>query len=495
MKIVLINMRTSDIMSIPFGITYLGAVLQNNNHEVRLFDVYPNDDLDEILKELRESAIPDLIGFSLLTTNFYKAKSFSERLKKIFPDAVFCAGGIHPTVRPRETVEKMELDFVVVGEGENVLTKACNLLEDKKDLRDLKGIAFKDGDKFVHNAGLDIVDDLDSLPFPARDLLPVSRYLIPPGYIRSHFLNRVLSVLTSRGCPARCTFCNSSSIFHRKIRRRSVANVIEEIRYLVEHYNVDGIYFHDETFTMNPEWVKEICKELIPFGLSWGCQTRVALVNEELLEVMRGAGCLQIDFGVESLSARVLKLIKKGQSPEQIKKAIELTHKVGIKSFASIMIGLPDETEEDLIENVNFLKTTKPDFTYFNLFTPFPGTEAAEVAIKNGKLSENFFSKDYDMLIETVPLVNLSAMTTETVMRYHRKLRNMVFFKNYLGVLTKRNITIILEAILEFLLSPSLMVRSVVDLIKTRNIEKFVFSVFSCYQRSQGKKNKAKVNG
>ena len=184
--------------------------------------------------------------------------------------------------------------------------------------------------------------------------------------------------------------------------------------------------------------MKSICRELKPLGLRWGCQTRVNLVNDELLKIMKDAGCLQIDFGIESVSERMLKSIKKSQTPEQIRNALELTRRRGIKSFASFMIGLPGETEEDLIENVNFLKKTKPDFTYFNLFTHFPGTEAAETAINEGKLSDDYFLRDYDMLIETKPLVNLSSVPTETVIHYHRKLRNMVLFKNYMGVMTRK---------------------------------------------------------
>lgn len=493
MKVVLINLRTSYIMSIPFGITYLAAVLRENNHEVKLFDVYPDDNIHEIAEELEKSFLPDLIGFSVMTTNFNKAKNFASLLKKKFPCAKFCAGGIHPTVRPKETIEKMCLDFVVIGEGEKVLAKICNDFKNNQILHSVKGVAFKKGDKFYINEGLDIVENLDTLPFPARELLPVSRYLIPPGYIRSRFLNRVLSVYTSRGCPARCTFCNSSSIFHRSVRRRSVGNVIEEIKHLVKRYHIDGLYFHDETFTVNPEWVRNICNELKLFNLRWGCQTRVNLVNNELLDIMKDAGCLQIDFGIESASGRVLKSIKKAQTPEQIKKALDLTRKHGIKSFASFMVGLPGETEEDLIENINFLKKTKPDFTYFNLFTPFPGTEAAEVAIKDGKISEDYFLRDYDMLLETKPLVNLSAMSTETVIRYHTKLRNMVFLKNYLSVLTVNNIKVIIEAVVDFLLSPSIMYKSIIELIRTRNIEKFAFSLFSNYQRWQAAKVKSQI--
>lgn len=487
MKVVLINMRTSYIMSIPFGITYLGAVLLKNNHAVRLFDVYPDDNIYKIIEELENSFTPDLIGFSVMTTNFFKAQRLASALKGKFPNAKYCAGGIHPTVRPEETIERMNLDFVIIGEGENVLTKVCDAIENKQDLYGIKGVAFKEGDKFYINKELDIVEDLDTLPFPARELLPVSRYLVPPGYIRSHFLNRVMSIYTSRGCPARCTFCNSSSIFHRSVRRRSVANVIEEIKYLVNRYNIDGIYFHDETFTVRPEWVKNICRELKPLGLRWGCQTRVNLVNDELLKIMKDAGCLQIDFGIESVSERMLKSIKKSQTLEQIRNAIESTRRRGIKSFASFMIGLPGETEEDLIENVNFLKKTKPDFTYFNLFTPFPGTEAAEVAIKEGKLSEGYFLRDYDMLIETKPLVNLSSVPTETVIRYHRKLRNMVLFKNYMGVMTRKNMRVIFEAIFNFIISPSILFKSIAELVKTRNVEKFIFLIFSNYQCRQTK--------
>lgn len=489
MNIVLVNIRTSYIMSIPFGITYLGAVLVENNHKVKLFDIYPYDNVEIVIEEIKNSFSPDLIGFSVMTTNFFRAKKLCSIFKKHFSQAKFCAGGIHPTVRPKETIDEMDLDFVVLGEGERVLVKACSAIENSQSLKGLKGIAFKEASEIYINKELDIVENLDSLPFPARELLPISRYLIPPGYIRSNFLNRTLSVYTSRGCPASCTFCNSSSIFHKRIRRRSVRNVIDEITHLIKCYKVDGIYFHDETFTMQPEWVKNLCKELKPFGLLWGCQTRVSLINDELLSIMKSAGCLQIDFGVESASDRMLKLIKKAQTAEQVKRALELTRKHGIKSFASFMVGLPGETEEDLKKNIEFLRKIKPDFTYFNLFTPFPGTEAAETAIREGKMPVDYFSKNYDMLLETSPLINLSAVSTKTVMRYHRKLRNMVLLRNYLGVITRKNFKIIIKAIGFFLLSPGVMLKAIRELIQTRNIEKFIFLIFSNYQYCMSKKD------
>ena len=470
-------------MSIPFGITYLAAVLLKHNHNVILFDIYPDDDIDEVIKDIDSTFTPDLIGFSVLSTNFYLTKTVIEQMKRHFRYALYCAGGIHPTVRPVESITQLGLDFVIIGEGENVLIKVCDAISNNKALTGLKGVAFKNGNDFYINNQIDIVQNLDSLPFPARELLPVSRYLVPPGYIRSHFLHRVMSVFTSRGCPAKCTFCNSSSIFHKRVRRRSVKNVINEIEYLQDRYRIDGLYFHDETLTLNHRWIAEMCREMKRLNLKWGCQTRVNLVNDDLLRLMKSSGCLQIDYGIESASKRMLKSLKKGITPDQSKKALELTKKHGIKSFASFMIGLPDETEADIYENFKFLKVTKPDFTYFNLYTPFPGTEATEKAIEEGRLSKHFFSRDYDMLIETTPLINLSAIPTDKIIRFHKRLRNEVFLTNYLGVLSLHNMTFILEAIFYFITSWGTLFDSIKEFIKKRNIEKFIFRIFSNYQK------------
>ena len=488
MRVVLINMRTSYIMSIPFGITYLGAVLREQGYDVRLVDLYPDDDVKQLCQILKKDFPPDIIGFSLMTTNYHRTKRLKLFLAQAFPKSIFCAGGIHPTVRPEETLSDMALDFVVLGEGENPFLRACNAIHNGTDLNDIQAIAFKRDSEYHINSGLDIVQDLDTLPFPARYLLPLSRYLVPPGYIRSQFMRRVMSILTSRGCPGKCTFCNSASIFQRKIRRRSVDNVMAELDYLVRTYSLDGIYFHDETFTLNHTWVRALCERIEPYKLNWGCQTRVNTVSDELLSVMKRAGCVQIDFGIETASPTMLKAIKKAQTPDQIVKALQLTKKHRIKSFASLMVGLPAEREEDVLENIRFLQKHKPDFTYFNLFTPFPGTEAAEMAIAQGKMPKDYFKKDYDMLLETEPLVNLSNMDTPTVIKYHRKLRNLVLFNNYSSIITIKNIGIIMEAIFKFFLSPKEMISAVKEFVKIRNTEKFIFLIFSNYQKKQADK-------
>ena len=483
MKIVLINIRTSYIMSVPFGITYLGAVLRNDSHNVKLFDIYPEDDLTEIIDDIKSDFQPDLIGYSVMTTNFHRTMVINKIMKENFPNSLFCAGGIHPTVRPESTLRDLKLDFIVSGEGENILKKICERIDNNLDFSDIKGLAYIKGEEFINNVGLDIIDDLDTIPFPARNLLPVEKYLIPPGYIRSHFLNRVLSIYTSRGCPALCTYCNTAQMFNRKVRRRSVDNVISEIQYLKDTYDIDGIYFHDETFTFQHKWVTELCERLEEINIKWGCQTRVNLVHEQLLENMKKSGCVQIDFGIETGSASQLKLLRKGTQMKHQIKALELTKKVGIRSFGSFMIGLPDETEEDILETIQFLKQIRPDFSYFNLFTPFPGTEAAETAIKNGKLSEDYFSKDYDMLIETNPLVNLSNMSTETLVKYHKKLSNMVLFSNYMKVLTPHNIRYIAEALFVFIFSGKKFFKATKRLMKNKNIEKYIFQILSNYQQ------------
>ena len=220
------------------------------------------------------------------------------------------------------------------------------------------------------------MQDLDTLPLPARDLLPVERYLVPQGYIRSVFLNRVMSVITSRGCPYTCTFCNSNQIFYRKTRRRSAENVLNEVENLIKDYKIDGIYFHDETFPMfNNEWLKTLCAGLERLGIKWGCQTTVNVINscrKENIEMVRKSGCVQVDVGMETASDRMLKKIQKAHTREEAIKAFKFLNDNNIRSFTSFIIGLPDESEEDLKANLSFLDEIKPNFTYFNLLKIFP---------------------------------------------------------------------------------------------------------------------------
>ena len=493
MKICFFNVRTSDMMSMPLGITYLGSVLRENGHEVRLFDLYPMDDIKLIIDDLAENFPPDFVGYSMMTTNFNKTKELNTALKKQFPDKIYCAGGIHPTVLPQETIDDLSLDFVLIGEGENTILKVIDAIENHKNFDGIKGIAYKqEGGGYYISKELNVVQDLDTLPLPARDLLPVERYLVPPGYIRSVFLNRVMSVITSRGCPYTCTFCNSNKIFYRKTRRRSAENVLNEVENLIKDYKIDGIYFHDETFPMfNNEWLKTLCAGLERLGIKWGCQTTVNVINscrKENIEMVKKSGCVQVDVGMETASDRMLKKIQKAHTREEAIKAFKFLNDNNIRSFTSFIIGLPDENEEDLKANLSFLDEIKPNFTYFNLLTPYPGTVIANTAIKEGKLDKKYFYKDYDMLIETEPLVNLSNVTTDTLKKYHQKLRNKVFVKNYLSMLTINNLRFLLKAIFSFFLTPSLVIKSIKDLYKTRNIEVFVFAIFTSYQRWESRK-------
>jgi len=301
-----------------------------------------------------------------------------------------------------------------------------------------------------------------------------------------------MSVLTSRGCPYACTFCNSSQIFHRKVRRRSPENVLNEVESLIKDYRIDGIYFHDETFPMfNNDWLKVLCAGLERLGIKWGCETTVSVINtckEDTIEMVRKSGCVQVDVGMESSSDRMLKKIKKGHTREQGIRAFKFLKDHNIRSFTSFIIGLPDENEDDLKANLSFFDEILPSFTYFNLLTPFPGTAITDRAIREGKLDKSYFFKDYDMLIETKPLVNLSNVSTDTLMAYHRKLRNRVFIKNYLSLLTINNFKFILKATFSFFLTPRLVIKSIKDLFNTRNVEAFVFSVFSSYQRWESRK-------
>jgi radical SAM superfamily enzyme YgiQ (UPF0313 family) len=237
--------------------------------------------------------------------------------------------------------------------------------------------------------------------------------------------------------------------------------------------------------------LKTLCTGLERLGIKWGCQTTVNVINscrKENIEMVRKSGCVQVDVGMETASDRMLKKIQKAHTREEAIKAFKFLNDNNIRSFTSFIIGLPDENEEDLKANLSFLDEIKPNFTYFNLLTPYPGTVIADTAIKEGKLDKKYFYKDYDMLIETEPLVNLSNVTTDTLKKYHQKLRNKVFFKNYLSMLTINNLRFLLKACFSFFLTPSLVIKSIKDLYKTRNIEVFVFAIFTSYQRWESRK-------
>lgn len=324
-----------------------------------------------------------------MTPNYKSAHMVAKLVKEVSKETTVIMGGAHPTVLPVETLQDPNVDIVVRGEGELTAFEVTESIAGRLQLKDIAGISFKENGKIIQTPERVPIEDLDSLPLPARHLLPVEKYR--PFFPDQLFKAPVEAILTSRGCPFRCIFCAARVISGRKYRWRSPKKVIEEIELLINEYGIQQLGIIDDTFTADKKRAEKICEELITRKLNkdlvWLCATRVDAVDRDLLKKMCEAGCRSISYGIESGSQRLLNLIRKGISLDQAKKAVKSTKEAGIECRGTFILGLPTETRNESMETINFAKELDLDFAKFSLATPYPGTELHDIAVSDGNLS------------------------------------------------------------------------------------------------------------
>jgi len=340
----------------PMGIAYLAANIEGD-HEVKVLDLELNPDL---MKSL-QSYNPDIVGVSFTTPLINQALDVFERVKEFSSDIWTVAGGPHSSAVPDSVIVSPFVDTVIVGEGERAFNKFLN--------NPCKGIMNAEP----------LINDLDTIEYPARDLLDNQKYIwsVPGKGVRP-----LASLITSRGCPFQCIFCSQKVIFGNKVRYRSVSNVIGEIRLVVEKYGIKHFSILDDTLGLHHERTFELCDRIISeeFNITFEGYTRVDVVTPELLEKLKSAGLNRISFGVESGNQDILDVIKKGIKLDQIQKAYEMAEKTGLETRLSVILGLPGETKETIKNTIQFIKGLKCKQAYVNIATPFPGTEFYDYA-------------------------------------------------------------------------------------------------------------------
>jgi len=369
-RVLLINPPSPEQMGTPLlGLQYVAAALLQKGCDVRVIDAaarYSDRDSDAILESAREFA-PDLIGFSLFTRWVWHAYQLSEQLAGSC--RLLVAGGAHATVRPAETLDH-GFDVAVIGEAEFTMPALVDYLDGARTLDSIPGIQFRGGEgpPAVANSDLDAL----AMPFLAQDLFdphwynPSAESVIPGG------------MLASRGCPARCTFC-ANYVTGRKFRFRSPENVVAELNTWHARYGNVFFPFWDDALTADPRHLERLCQafENLDFPLRWSAITRANMVTPDLLRLMKRAGCVAVNFGVESGDNAILRVIKKGLTTEQVIRSLGWAKDEGLTTAANFMLGFPQETPEALQRTLDFMQRIAPlvdSFSTLGVAVPFPGT-------------------------------------------------------------------------------------------------------------------------
>lgn len=455
MKVLLVNppIGMADVppplfTSAPLGLGYVAAVLEQNDIDVKVIDgCLEGLNSERLAKEL-DAYSPDVVGVSVVTPRIKQALEVSEVVKERRPETITVLGGPHITALSDDVIKNKAVDVAVIGEGEYTMTDLVKTVESSGDFSDVKGILYKKNGKVIRTALRPMVKDLDEIPHPAFHLLSLGKYTPYPTNTQSRPGN-FANIITSRGCPHLCTYCDVKLTFGRLFRTHSPEYVIAEIEYLYNKYNVRNISFRDSIFNLKKKRIKEVCQLIIDRGLniSWECNGRVNSVDEDLLRTMKAAGCYQIQYGVESGNQEVLNNAERNTTIEQIKEGFRLTKKAGLEVHGYFMIGLPGETKETIKETIKLARDISPDLVGFAIAVPFPGSEFYDWAKKNNYLKiKDWTSFTFGSAVVETPDLSINDVVEaqkkalrsyyirpKAILRQIRKIKSFKDFKTNLG--------------------------------------------------------------
>lgn len=408
----LAKLSVGEIME-PMGLAFISAAAREKGHEIHIIDRrilfretnYDLNILDKKNIEMIQYFGPDYIGFHLNVIMIKDVQHFSSIIKDRFPFAKIMVGGPQATLFPEEVLRLIAAaDIIVRGEGEMTVLDVVN----GEPLNNILGITYRTSYGIETNPDRPLINNLDNLPLPSRDLLDIEFYFnsdknILVDYSKSYHGQdpKMAEILTSRGCPMQCTFCACPNLWEKCVRYHSDRWVIKDLLDIILR-GANFAYFNDDVFTINRKRVFELCKAIKREGLNskiqWVAQSRPEHVEREMLLTMKEAGCVRIEFGFESGSQRILDLMNKRTSIKQYLKAVEITRQVGLNIQANIIFGYPGETKEDVNKTIDFLKTIKVDSVLLNAFQPIPGTDIYKVLKSDGYVLNDSFIPSHPFL-------------------------------------------------------------------------------------------------
>ncbi len=431
MKILLIKPSQENVYGMKMspaypslGIMYIASVLELDKHEVKILDL--DADVDKSLEDEFLEFAPQLVGITSVTPTINEAFSVAKRVKKL-KNIPVVIGGVHVTIAPETVITREEVDFVVIGEGERTIRElAYNLENGLRDFSKIKGICFKENGTPVTTAPRELEEDLDKIPFPAWHLLKNLKKFLPPDASRFP----VASIMTTRGCPADCTFCCTKQIYGHRYRTRSIQNVMKEIDFLIAAYHVKEIHFLDDTFNLSKKRVLDFCRIVkeknikIDFEFSNGL--RADYIDEDVLRALKSIRVKNVGFGVESGNEEILKNIKKGIDLKTYEEAFNLAKKIGLETWGFFIFGLPGDTVSTMRQTIAFAKKLDPDFAKFLILKPYPGSEVFTYFSQKGLIDDLNFDH-YGAY--TPPVHHLEGLTSEDILYWQRRAYREFYFR------------------------------------------------------------------
>jgi anaerobic magnesium-protoporphyrin IX monomethyl ester cyclase len=383
----------------PIGLMYVAAALEKAGFKVQMLDNYLMKKSTEEIKQLITQINPGIVGITCGSATYPRCVETSKAIKQAKSDCKIVVGGWHASYMPDSLLSNPEIDYVVMGEGERAITELASTIMrgNEKTSAAIAGVAVKRNGKNIKNPPK-YIENMDEIPYPARHLLPLELYDRTIEYLDAKPAD-VMSI--SRGCVYNCGFCETRKLWGNICRGFSPKRVIGEIQDLQSRYGTKGIYFINDNFTLRKKETTELCNLMLEnkLDLEWVCDTRVDLVNDEILSLMSKAGCKTIWFGVESASTKILKRIGRNTTTQEVETAFKLCRKNGIKTACSFMLGLPDETLKDMEDSLKFAKKLNPDWCQFNTFIAYPESRLYNELLEKGnyvKLDEFLLSVKTD---------------------------------------------------------------------------------------------------
>jgi len=373
----------------PISLATVGAVLEEDDHEVRIVDCAAQEVSQEELGQMINGFLPEVVIWSTGTPSIGSDLNLASFIKSCNDKCFTAVFGTHVTVLDRQCMESFpEIDFIIRNEPEMTSRELVNKLKEGKDVKDVLGITFRNSaGEIIENSPRPFIEDLDNLPLPAWHLINMDCYRLP---LKG---KRYLMISPLRGCPFRCSFCTCHTYYGQRLRKRSVESVLKEIEYDRARFGIEDFFIWAETFVVDKEYVRDLCSAMIERGvdISWTSNSRVDTVDGPLIKLMARAGCWMISYGIESGSQEILDKVDKGTRVEQAYEAVRYAKEAGIKTVGHFILGLPGETEASMEHTINYAKGLGLDLAQFYCAVPFPGSRLYEQALKEELISNSDF--------------------------------------------------------------------------------------------------------